>query len=393
MTTNTEYSAPPPLPPAPRPPLRRSQSDKVIAGVAGGFARWLGIDPVIVRVVLVVLAVFGGPGILLYGIGWAFIPLEGSERSSADDFLAKSKQSGSSARTWLIVIGVVVGVIVLLSLISSVFGGWGGGSVLLLCAVGGLVLYLVNRDPSGVAAIAPAAFAYGDSGQYPGYLAPLPTPVPPTPPRAPSYLGLVTLSIAVIVTGVLASLEATGVFDPAPVVIPAVGLAILGVGVLVGAWAGRARWLLWFAVPMLFVTLIASFVPTNIPANLTNTIEAGIGEMSWSPTTVDEASRAHTLGIGSARLDLSGLVVPAGVTIVPVGASVTLGELVVIVPADARVLLDARVNTGELAIAGLPRQNDPSPSFDGVLPGGSATGPVIELTLLTNVGSLEVSRA
>ena len=77
MTTNTEYSAPPPLPPAPRPPLRRSQSDKVIAGVAGGFARWLGIDPAIVRVILVVLAVFGGSGLLLYVIGWLFIAAAG----------------------------------------------------------------------------------------------------------------------------------------------------------------------------------------------------------------------------------------------------------------------------------------------------------------------------
>ena len=65
MTQNTEFPAYVPPPPAPRPPLRRSQSDRVLAGVAAGFARWLGIDPVIVRVVLVVLAVFGGSGLLL----------------------------------------------------------------------------------------------------------------------------------------------------------------------------------------------------------------------------------------------------------------------------------------------------------------------------------------
>ncbi|MCX6432679.1 MAG: hypothetical protein NTX29_07775, partial [Actinobacteria bacterium] len=109
----------------------------------------------------------------------------------------------------------------------------------------------------------PAAYAYGGSGQYPGYVAPQPTPIPPRPPRPRSYLGLITLSVVVLVTGLLATLEATGVTDLAPVVIPAVALAILGAGILVGAWVGRARWLLWFAIPTLLVTITASFVPSE----------------------------------------------------------------------------------------------------------------------------------
>jgi phage shock protein C len=56
--------------------LRRSRDDKVIAGVAGGLGRYLGVDPVIIRVAFVVLAVSGGSGLLLYLIGMIAIPEE-----------------------------------------------------------------------------------------------------------------------------------------------------------------------------------------------------------------------------------------------------------------------------------------------------------------------------
>ena len=238
----------------------------------------------------------------------------------------------------------------------------------------------------------PTAYAYGGSGQYPGYTAAVPPPPAPRPPRDPSYLGLATLSIAVIVTGVLISLQVTDVTDLPPVVIPGLALAILGLGILVGAWAGRARWLLWLAIPLLFVTMIASFVPAD-PGAWRSGIEGGVGDRTWAPTTVAEASVDHQLGIGSATLDLTDLVLPAGTTSVPVTAGVGVGELVVLVPDDARVLVDADVQLGELRIDGVPRTDDPSPEFTGALPGGSELGPVIDLTLTTTLGALEVSRA
>ena len=60
--------------------LRRSRDDRKIAGVAGGLARHLDIDPIIVRVALVVLIFFGGAGLLIYGAGWLLVPEEGTER-------------------------------------------------------------------------------------------------------------------------------------------------------------------------------------------------------------------------------------------------------------------------------------------------------------------------
>lgn len=428
MTTNTEFTPPqppPPLPPAPRPPLRRSRNDKVLAGVAGGFAQWLGIDPVIVRVVLVVLAVFGGSGLLLYAIGWLVIPMEGESDSEVERLMDRGRQPGSPVRVTVIVIAIVLGLILFANIVGSAFGSWGGGSILLLLAVGALVLYLVSRPPSGTATYVtpPAAgasaadastggevatttvlpqqpataYAYGGSGQYPGYVPPAATAPQPREPRERSYLGLMTLCVVVIVTGVLISLTALDIISPAPVVIPAVALAILGAGILVGAWFGRARWLLWFAIPTLFVTIIASFIPSNIGTGLRDGLrdglQSGVGERFWTPTTIIEAQRDHSLGIGSATLDLTDLRIPAGVTTVPVDADVQFGELIVTVPDDVRVLVDASVGTGELTLDGDPVGGGPSPTFSGELPGGPANGPVLDLTLHTNVGSLEVSRA
>jgi phage shock protein C len=61
--------------PAPR-PLRRSRTDQVIGGVCGGLGRYLGIDPVLLRVAFVVLALAGGGGILVYLVAWVLIPEE-----------------------------------------------------------------------------------------------------------------------------------------------------------------------------------------------------------------------------------------------------------------------------------------------------------------------------
>jgi len=46
--------------------IHRSQDDRIIAGVCGGFAKYLGIDPMIVRLVWIFFTIFGGMGILAY---------------------------------------------------------------------------------------------------------------------------------------------------------------------------------------------------------------------------------------------------------------------------------------------------------------------------------------
>ncbi len=56
--------------------LYRSQKERMIAGVCGGLAEVLDIDPTIVRLVFVLLALLGGHGILLYLILWLIMPRE-----------------------------------------------------------------------------------------------------------------------------------------------------------------------------------------------------------------------------------------------------------------------------------------------------------------------------
>lgn len=54
--------------------IMRNEGDRWFAGVASGIANKAGVDPLIVRGIFVVLALIGGPGILLYLVGWLFLP-------------------------------------------------------------------------------------------------------------------------------------------------------------------------------------------------------------------------------------------------------------------------------------------------------------------------------
>jgi phage shock protein C len=56
--------------------LTRSRSDRRIAGVCGGFAAYSGIDANVVRLAMVVLALLGGSGVVLYLVAWAIVPKE-----------------------------------------------------------------------------------------------------------------------------------------------------------------------------------------------------------------------------------------------------------------------------------------------------------------------------
>jgi phage shock protein PspC (stress-responsive transcriptional regulator) len=63
--------------------LRRPFAGRMLAGVAEGVGRYLGIDTTIVRIAFVVLVFFGGAGIPLYLAGLLLIPDEGSDQSIA----------------------------------------------------------------------------------------------------------------------------------------------------------------------------------------------------------------------------------------------------------------------------------------------------------------------
>jgi phage shock protein C len=54
--------------------IYRSTTNKVIAGVAGGLGEFFAVDPVIIRIVFVVLTLMGGGGLLIYIILWIIVP-------------------------------------------------------------------------------------------------------------------------------------------------------------------------------------------------------------------------------------------------------------------------------------------------------------------------------
>lgn len=92
--------------------LRRSRDDRVIGGVCAGLGRYLGVDPVLLRIAFVVLAIAGGGGVILYIVGWILIP----EEKPGEALGAKAPSSAESLR--LVAGGtlIAVGLLLLLNL-------------------------------------------------------------------------------------------------------------------------------------------------------------------------------------------------------------------------------------------------------------------------------------
>jgi phage shock protein PspC (stress-responsive transcriptional regulator) len=57
-------------------PLRRSSKNRMIAGVCGGLAEWLGWDPTVLRIVYIIVSIVSAafPGLLAYVILWVLMP-------------------------------------------------------------------------------------------------------------------------------------------------------------------------------------------------------------------------------------------------------------------------------------------------------------------------------
>jgi phage shock protein PspC (stress-responsive transcriptional regulator) len=81
----------------PRRPLRRSRRHRVVAGVCGGLAEWLGWGPLLVRVLFVLVGALPFlSGILVYGVLWRLIPLE--DVAAGDDHRAGAPAGASHAK-------------------------------------------------------------------------------------------------------------------------------------------------------------------------------------------------------------------------------------------------------------------------------------------------------
>ena len=85
--------------------IRRSTVDKKLAGVCGGVARHWNVDPVLVRVGWVLLALSGGVGIVLYAAAWLLVPADGATSSTMDD-LTKGATQGWPREAWVAIVAI-----------------------------------------------------------------------------------------------------------------------------------------------------------------------------------------------------------------------------------------------------------------------------------------------
>lgn len=56
--------------------IKRSNSDKMVAGVCGGLGKYFNIDSTLVRLAFAFAAIFAGTGILVYLVMWIIVPKE-----------------------------------------------------------------------------------------------------------------------------------------------------------------------------------------------------------------------------------------------------------------------------------------------------------------------------
>lgn len=126
-------------PPA-RSPLRRSRRDRVLGGVCGGTARYLDIDPVLLRVAAVALALSGGVGVLAYVIAWVVLPEAPGDEPDAAALPAGRHAVAIAVGAALVGLGVL--------LLVREWMPWFGAEVfwpLVVVAVGALVLTTARR--------------------------------------------------------------------------------------------------------------------------------------------------------------------------------------------------------------------------------------------------------
>ena len=106
--------------PEPQPRRLTRSSERVLGGVGGGLGRYFGIDPIIFRIGLVALAIFGGAGIFVYIAALLFVPAEGSSRPAVGVRFFRGDR-GVLRRVGLIT-AVIIG-----SLLLAVGSAWATG--------------------------------------------------------------------------------------------------------------------------------------------------------------------------------------------------------------------------------------------------------------------------
>jgi phage shock protein PspC (stress-responsive transcriptional regulator) len=401
--------------------LVRPVQGRTFAGVTGAFGRATNTDPVLWKVILVVLTFFGGIGLLIYLLAWLFLPADGDTATPVEALGGgRGYSRTSSIRT---IVGLVILALMLAGYLTEPYRMTPLVAVVLL----GGVLLLLLRDQSrgrGPAAPVPGPMPQAEAtpvtppaaptAPFGAPTAPFGTPPPPTgvappfapqgpfappppvppmprwqppprPPRPRSRLGLLTLSVAVIVLGGLIGANLAG-YEIAPLAYLAVPLAILGLGLLIGTWLGRARWLIPLGI-VLMLALGGGWAAIGDG----HWHRTDIGVVTLQPHSVGDIPTEYRRNVGAIELDLSR--VDFSETSTDIDVRVGLGAIEITVPSDVDVTVDASIDVGDATVF--------DQSWDGVGAGSrefvdlgpdGEGGGQLHITAAVGTGSLEIHR-
>jgi signal transduction histidine kinase len=201
----------------PRPSLRRSRSDRVVGGVAGGVGAHLAIDPRVARLAFVVLAFALGFGVVVYLLLWLLAPSEPASAPAAARIFARP------TREQLLGTGLVLAGVLTLLWITALWFGWQLGWPVSLAAIGFALLWARSSGEEGRMHWDLATFGSPLEAMVHGRVS------------APRIL----IGGALILGGMAVFLAATTSLSAAANVVLAVVVTVGGLALLAGPWFWR----------------------------------------------------------------------------------------------------------------------------------------------------------
>ncbi len=286
--------------------LVRSRRGRLVGGVCSGLGDHFGVDPILVRIAFVALAIFSGVGLALYLAFLLLVPEEGASRPPI-----RLRRS-----SWVSVLGMVAivgaaGIALNAATHGTLGTAWGVGAGLGSIALVGAVAAVVWRRSRRRA---------GEQDR------------PSADLRLLSCLALMTAVAAAVVLAAAAGMWLAGTDG----LLAGWAVVAIGAALAVTAFTGGARWL---ALPAAaFVISVAVTAAAGVD------LHGGVGDRAYRPTTLREVREGYRLGAGRLEIDLRNVKFPAGYTHLPVRLGV--GEVVVLVPKDVCVATRARVGGG-----------------------------------------------